>query len=151
MAKFQLKPHEKKSYLKGAIEKLQAGNTKANLAGKQCFSINLRHLDETQGGTLEDWQSTAVLSNAVRTLRGLCSDGLRVQAQNETFTIYQGFPPPEKTDYHHPEHVPEDAEWARIHVNGAHCLIGHVINDTFYLVFLDTTHTFWKGRRATEN
>jgi hypothetical protein len=45
--------------------------------------------------------------------------------------------------YEYPKNVPEDAHWARIHVNGPAVIIGHIVNDTFYVVFLDKTHKFW--------
>ncbi len=45
--------------------------------------------------------------------------------------------------YEYPKNVPEDAHWARIHVNGPAVIVGHIVNDTFYVVFLDKTHKFW--------
>jgi hypothetical protein len=49
--------------------------------------------------------------------------------------------------FEYPAHIPEDAKWARIHVNGPAIIAGHVINNTFYLVFLDKTHKFYLTRK----
>lgn len=133
--------HQQKSILKKSLEesKLSAKN---RLATEPCFTISLRHLDMLQGSKMEEWESTQMLAQALHKFRGLCSNPLRAQF-SETFSVYEGFPPKNKTVYTHPEQVPPDAEWARIHVDGKHCLIGHVINNTFYLVFLDPEHKFW--------
>jgi hypothetical protein len=62
---------------------------------------------------------------------------------SKKFAAYESFPPKDKTIYEHPKHVPEDAKWARIHVNGTHILVGHIFKNTFYLTFLDPEHKFW--------
>jgi len=85
-----------------------------------------------------------MLSEALNTLWNYCCKPI-VNQYSDKFTVYGDFPPSNKTDFFHPKQVPEDAKWARIHVNGLHCLIGHVIYDTFYLVFLDQEHKFWKS------
>ena len=43
----------------------------------------------------------------------------------------------------YPQGVPEDAKWARIHILNRTVIIGHVVGDTFYVVFLDKTHKFY--------
>lgn len=46
-----------------------------------------------------------------------------------------------------PMHVPEDAEWARIHVNGKQIIAGYVNRNVFNVVFLDKEHKFYKTEK----
>lgn len=115
------------------------------------FKISLAYFDPTPmyASGFKDWQKYGLLSKALETLQGYCKRPLRQQIDGDKFTTYTSFPPPDKTKFEYPRHVPEDAEWARIHVNGPAVLIGHIVGDTFYLVFLDKTHKFWLTKRVT--
>lgn len=109
------------------------------------FQISFQHLDREQGQTFAHWQGTAKLSEAMETLRNYSARPLRSQLDGKKFTEYGDFPPDAKTSFTHPAQVPPDASWARIHVDGLHCLIGHLVENTFYLVFFDETHDFWQS------
>jgi hypothetical protein len=109
-----------------------------------CFKISFKHLDRNQGEDHFSWEEKKMLGLAMDTLTGYCARSLRSQL-NQKFTVYGTFPSADKTEFIHPRHVPKDAEWARIHVNGTHCLIGHVVENIFYLVFYDAEHKFWKS------
>ena len=133
------KPHEAISVIKQA---LQRKKSKEDLKKEEAFKISFKHLDRNQGQTIHDWQENYMLGDALETLAGFCARPLREQ-QSKSFTIYGAFPPDDKTEFSHPDQVPEDVEWARIHVNGKHCIVGHVFEDTFYVVFFDQEHRFW--------
>ena len=105
----------------------------------------MRHLDPNQGDNWASWQEQSILARAMETISGYCSRSLRSQEDGKKFTIYGDFPPSQKTEFTHPKHVPPDAEWARIHVTGKQCIVGHVVQNTFYVVFLDGEHQFWKS------
>lgn len=109
------------------------------------FKLSFQDLDTTQkfGSGFLDWQNAGLLSHAMETLRGFCCSPLRQQIDGDKFAIYDSFSPEERTMYDYPKNVPEDAHWARIHVNGPAVMVGHIVNDTFYVVFLDKTHKFW--------
>ncbi|MDE6668371.1 MAG: hypothetical protein K2K26_01660 [Muribaculaceae bacterium] len=115
------------------------------------FKISLAYFDSLPmyASGFKDWQKAGLLSKALETLQGYCKRPLRQQIDGDKFTVYPSFPPPAKTRFTYPKHIPEDAEWARIHINGPAVLIGHIVGDTFYLVFLDKTHKFWLTKRAT--
>jgi hypothetical protein len=115
------------------------------------FKISLAYFDPSPmyASGFKDWQRVGLLSKALETLQGYCKQPLRRQIDGDKFAVYQSFPPADKTMFEYPKHVPEDAEWARIHVNGASVLIGHIVGDTFYLVFLDKTHKFWLTKKVT--
>lgn len=83
--------------------------------------------------------------------RVIAADPLLEQVDNNKFSIYGDFPPKHKTLFDCPAFVPEDANWARIHITGAAVVAGHIVQDTFYVVFLDKSHKFWLTKRVTEN
>lgn len=136
------RPHERVSIIKQA---LQSKAKTIDPESDDCLLVSLKHLDRKQGATLDEWDTESILSRAIEVFCGYCHSSLRSQVDGKKFTIYGKFPPSEKTEFTHPPHVPEDAEWARIHVTGTQCLIGHVVKNVFYLVFLDTHHRFWKS------
>lgn len=113
------------------------------------FKVSLSHLDKTQkfGSNYLDWQNAGLLSKLFETLQGYCCRPLLEQVDGDKFTIYGDFPKKDYTMFNFPEHVPEDANWARIHVNGIAVVAGHVVDDTFYIVFLDKTHSFYLTKR----
>lgn len=115
------------------------------------FKLSLAYFDPEPpyASSFRDWQKVGLLSHALETLQGYCKRPLREQIDGDKFTIYTSFPSAEKTKFEYPKHVPEDAHWARIHVNGPAVLVGHIVGDTFYLVFLDKTHKFWLTKRVT--
>lgn len=135
----KIKKHQQKSIIQEAL--LSKKSVKL-LSDDDCFKISLRHIDKEQGQSFHDWQNMVILANAIDTLSNYCHKPLSTQ-HSKSFKIYGGFPPKDKTDFQHPNHIPEDAEWASIHVTGKQCLIGHVVQNTFYLVFLDAHHRFW--------
>ena len=102
--------------------------------------FSFKHLDTTQGQTFQDWQTEGILADALETMRGYCTQTLG-KAVSKKFSIYNNFPP--KSDFHHPKHVSPEACWARIHISGLRCLGGHIVHNTFYVVFLDKNHRFF--------
>lgn len=117
----------------------------------QNFKLSLAYFDPSPpfASSFLDWQNVGLLSHALETLQGYCKRPLREQIDGDKFATYPTFPPADKTKFEYPKHVPEDAHWARIHINGPAVLVGHVVGDTFYLVFLDKTHKFWLTKRVT--
>ncbi len=131
-------------------EVLEAEKQKSvkNIGGN--FKISLEHFDCTQeyASAFRDWQYCGLLSYAMEHLCGYCKSPLFQQVDGKKFTIYGSFPPPERTEFVHPEYIPEDANWARIHINNTAILAGHILEDTFYLVFLDKSHKFYMTKRS---
>ena len=111
----------------------------------QNFKISFQYLDTSQkyASSFEDWQKAGLLSSALKTLQGYCCSPLLEQVDGQKFAIYGSFPKKERTKFEYPQGVPEDAKWARIHILNRTVIIGHVVGDTFYVVFLDKTHKFY--------
>lgn len=82
------------------------------------FKISFQNLDTSQkfGSSFKDWQSVGLLSSALETLQGYCCSPLLEQVDGKKFSIYGAFPPKDRTMYEYPLGVPEDANWARIHI-----------------------------------
>lgn len=138
----KVKPHLKQSILKQTLAKKKS---QEELDKEGFFMVSFRHLDREQGNNLYEWERNNILAHSIDVLAGYCNDKLLTQADGKKFTIYGDFPPNEKTEYSFPSTVPEDANWARIHITGLQCVIGHIVNNVFYVVFLDGDHTFWKS------
>lgn len=117
------------------------------------FKVSFQFLDTSQkfGSTYKDWQKLGLLSKLLDTFSGYCCKPLLEQVDGTKFTVYGNFPVKDKTMFDFPTHVPPDANWARIHVTGAAVVVGHIVSDTFYVVFLDKTHKFWLTKRITSN
>ena len=115
------------------------------------FKVSFQYLDTTQkyGSSFKDWQNCGLLSTMMETFQGYCCSPLLSQVDGDKFTIYGSFPPSGRTMFEYPKHVPEDANWARIHINNKSVVVGHVVRDTFYVVFLDKTHKFFLTKRDT--
>lgn len=75
--------------------------------------------------------------------------------------IYNDFPPRERTDFKHPNFIPHEVRWGRFRLGNLERLVGFVIplkfhnimlaknnhyfdSNTFYVVFLDKYHKFYK-------
>jgi hypothetical protein len=105
---------------------------------------NLKYFDHTQGQNFPEWEQEGLLAEALDTLKGYSTRRMNevLGKREPKFTCYGSFPSGCKK-FRHPKHVPPDAKWTRIHVNGTRCIIGHIVGNVFYLVFLDKDHEFW--------
>lgn len=82
--------------------------------------------------------------------------------QSTTLAIYRNFPI--NSDFTHPKHVPHDVHWGRFRITGEVRLAGFVVpptlcgtlhigtsiafdSNTFYVVFLDSNHGFYKTKK----
>lgn len=147
MEKFN-KPKPSPNVSQSLLEKKTKANT--NFGN---FKVSFQYFDSApkHSSAFADWEKYGLLSHTLNVLKGYCCSPLRQQIDGKKFTRYGDFPPPNKTKFEYPSHVPEDAEWGRIHINGRSVIIGHIIDDTFYIVFFDKFHAFWLTKRVIEN
>lgn len=139
MAKPKLPKTKRKNLISGKSESTAVSEKEQD----GYFLLSLRHLDREQGQSFFQWEESNILAKGMETLRDYSTRSLMAGVDNDKFIIYGDFPSKDKTDFFHPKHVPEDAQWARIHVNGKVCIIGHVEGNIFHVVFLDKDHRFW--------
>jgi hypothetical protein len=102
--------------------------------------FNFKFLDSAQGQTFCEWEKEGILSQALDVFKNYSSQKLS-SAFSTKFKSYKDFP--KKTAFTHPKHVPEDARWASMHLQGKECVIGHIHQNVFYVVFLDKDHRFY--------
>ena len=108
------------------------------------FIVSFKYLDRNQGQSFKQWEETKQLARAMYKLRNYCCSPLKTHIGNG-LEIYGTFP--EKSDFQKPNHVPEDAQWARIHVTGEQVIAGYVNRNIFNVVFLDENHGFYKTEK----
>ena len=109
--------------------------------------FSFRHLCKTQGSSFEDWAEDGHLVGLMRRLEEFSSKTIS-EAQGDNFVIYGNFPA--KSRFQYPTYIGDDANWARIHVDGTHIIAGHVVDNIFYVVFLDSRHEFYvTGKKHT--
>lgn len=140
MGRYRVKPHQKQSIISKTLSERKNAQS---LLDDDYLVVSFRHFDRNQGSSLTDWETVAKFSHTIDFFVSACSQTLNQVFRDSKCTIYGGFPPREKTSFIHPSYVPEDAKWARVHIDGIHCVIGHIVRNTFYLVFLDHDHSFY--------
>ncbi len=131
--------------------------------------FNLAYFDNNQeaGQDFSDW-SYEELVKLFEKLKNYSKEPLTYWKNQKTgkydlFAIYDSFPT--NTEFTHPKNVPHQAKWARFHLENKVRLIGFVIPDdyhdtihlkteqrfdknTFYIVFLDKNHLFYKTQKG---
>jgi hypothetical protein len=126
---------------KGGKINLFAGQAKkADIDPTATLALCLKHLDPNQAQSFEQWESEGLLSKMLRKFKGY-SGTHYLECFNSTFKPYKQFPP--NSEFRHPRHVPLDADWYVMHIEGEPCIAGHMVKNIFYLVFLDKEHKFW--------
>lgn len=115
-------------------------NDEAIAKSEKKFAVSFEYLDVNQGQTFEEWADEGLLINMLNTLKEYCKKTMQ-ENKGPNFKEYGSFPT--KTDFKHPKHVPKDVSWASLHIAGKPCLGGHIVENVFYVVFLDKDHRFW--------
>jgi hypothetical protein len=95
------------------------------------------------GQSFDEWQEEGLLSNMVQKFRHICGLNIIEAQQQKVLKIYNEFP--EKSDFKHPQYISEGVKWAVImDIKGQKGRVaGHIIDNTFYVVFLDKEHRFY--------
>ncbi len=103
--------------------------------------LSFKYFDSRQGQNFIEWEQDGLLSKALEKWRDYCRKTLRDCTRENHFTSYGRVP--SHSEFIHPDHIPPDAEWASMHVQGKECVVGHIVGQVFYVVFLDRHHKFW--------
>jgi len=110
------------------------------LADDGYILFSFRHLDQTQAHTMQEWHDLGLLPQMFETFRNYSTQKM-ASAFSKRFKCYGGMP--DQCEYGHPRFVPEDAKWTTMHLQGKPCVIGHIVRNIFYVVFLDGDHRFY--------
>lgn len=140
-----IKKHQQKSVIQEVLDR-----KKIKESGLGNFMVSFADYDSSQeaASSFSDWERMGLLAHSLDVFKGYCCSTLESQINTEKFTRYGDFPPSNRTKFIHPKHVTEDADWARIHINGKSIIAGHVVRNVFYVVFLDSEHNFYMTKNA---
>lgn len=109
--------------------------------------FSFKDFDKSQippGQTFEDWQEKGCLAYLMEKLCHISELNMIEAKQQKYITLYDSFP--KQSDFQHPRHIAPDVSWAVIKkIKGQKGRVaGHIIDNVFYIVFLDFEHKFWK-------
>lgn len=113
-----------------------------------CFS--LKDFDFTQcppGQSFEEWQKEELLAYLMTKIGYICQCSVPEAVQKKFIKIYNDFPP--RSDFKSPKFIEGDVKWAVImDIKGQKARVaGHIIDNVFYIVFLDRDHLFYKMKK----
>ncbi|MCH5214114.1 MAG: hypothetical protein J1E97_02885 [Muribaculaceae bacterium] len=113
-------------------------------------TFSLKDIDKNQippGQTYEGWARKGVLSYLLEKLEYISQKTMEEAIREGFIKIYGDFPP--RSDFRHPPHIATDVKWAVImNIKGQKGRVaGHIIDNVFYIVFLDLDHLFYKMKK----
>ncbi len=100
------------------------------------------------GQTWAEWEKEGLLTSLMDKLVQLSQKDRVEASQQQCIKVYGQFPP--RSDFKVPQFIEGEVEWAVIEDVGGqkHRVAGYMIDNVFYVVFLDKEHKFWKmGKR----
>lgn len=112
-------------------------------------SFNFKDLDQTQPvgkpQTIELWHEEEMLEPLLERIRQVSQLSRAEAVRQQQLKFYDTFPPKNVTDFFHPAHVPQDVYWGVLKNIGGQVgtVAGYLVDDVFYVVFLDMNHRFW--------
>ncbi len=110
---------------------------------EQFIVISFKDFDGNQGQSFDHWEGEQLLALAVKKLQGVCGLTRIESTRQQIIKVYPKGKFPDKSDFYHPKHIPEDIAWCSMHIQGKECVIGYFEDNVFYEVFLDQDHRFW--------
>lgn len=119
---------------------------------RELLTFSFRDLDQTQPKkkpeTAELWQKLELFPTLITRLKEL-SNLTRDEACNQQqIKIYGDFPSKDKTDFVAPNYIDKHVAWGVIEgLGGVPRVAGYMSGNTFFIVFLDSNHKFWKSEK----
>jgi|SRR6218665_1269308 len=95
------------------------------------------------GQSYGKWQEDKILAYMLQKFEHICALNIVEAQQQKVLKIYGSFP--DKTDFNWPQHITDDVNWAAVmDIKGQKGRVaGHIIENVFYVVFLDQEHRFY--------
>lgn len=138
MSKKRFNPREKKSF-KRELKDLKDHPKKRG----RNIVFSFRDFDRSQGQDFYQWQDEKLLALALDKLSQLSQFTIQEAQQRQLLKIYTKTEFPPKSGFKYPKYLNEGVLWASFHVQGKECIIGHIEEEVFFIVFLDKDHEFW--------
>jgi hypothetical protein len=126
---------------KSSLPKVISGKPRLLRPVAKEMLFSFRDFDHTQGQTFLDWHENKLLHILLERIKEFCKFSRTEAVQNKRLKVYGDFP--HNSVFKYPAYIVEDAEWASWHVQGKERIAGHIIDNVFYVVFLDKEHHFW--------
>lgn len=132
----------------GYTERKESNRTEKKVQGeKPLLHFNFKDFNQIQcppGQKFADWEKEGLLSDFFQKLVDLSQKDRLTASREKCITVYHSFPP--NSDFKIPKYIEGDVDWAVIdNVGGQkHRVAGYIVENVFYIVFLDKDHKFWK-------
>jgi hypothetical protein len=128
----------------GQVDKLKGKTALPPKPPLKAIVFSFKDFDPTQGQTFAQWGDAKLLRVLLDKIKEYSRKTVP-EAEKASFTIYGRFP--SRSRFTHPRHIIPDATWASMHIQGKECIAGHIIDNVFYVVFLDKEHHFWPAKK----
>ncbi|HFU76494.1 MAG TPA: hypothetical protein ENK66_09650 [Arcobacter sp.] len=111
--------------------------------------FSFKELDSTQHlkETFECWDKENLLPKLLNKIKDVSTMNMSDATQSNTIKNYGHFPESNKTKYKVPTHLSKELQWASMHIQGREVVAGHIVENVFYIVFLDREHKFWISKK----
>lgn len=157
------KGNTKKASFLASIPKISLNSESNDLAKRSKFNFSYFVNDDKSGQDFIDWNNEELvkLLEKLKEYSKFPLNHWKTQyvGKYSVFVNYGAFP--KNTEFTEPKHIPLEVEWCRFHLENKPRLIGFVVPDsyddeiqesngfrfdknTFYVVFLDKEHLFYK-------
>ena len=118
---------------------------------RELLTFSFKDLDQTQPKkspeTLGVWSDKDLLPKLFERLMHLAKLTRSEAVNGKHIEQYGQFPDKDKTEFSIPSHVPLGANWSVIkRLGGRIRVAGYLIENTFYIVFLDSEHKFFLSK-----
>ena len=132
----------------------RSGNNRNERQGaaeeKPLMLFSFKDFDKNQmppGQSYETWQEDKLLAYMIEKFGHICQLNRNEAEYGGFLKIYGNFPP--NSEFKHPRHIAEDVIWAVImNIKGQKPRVaGHIIDNVFYVVFLDGEHQFYPSKK----
>lgn len=115
---------------------------------KEPFIVfSFKDFDINQGQDFEEWEEEKLLALMVNKLKAVSHITMAQATAQQIIKPYTKVSFPPDSAFVHPKHVLPDVTWCTMHIQGKECIIGHIEDNVFHIVFLDKEHEFWKTKK----
>ncbi len=117
---------------------------------RELLTFSFKELDQTQPKkhpeTAELWQEKNLFPTLMKRFKELSILTRNEACTQQQIKIYGDFPPKDKTKFVLPDCIDKNVAWGVIEgLGGKPRVAGYLSGNTFYVVFLDSEHNFWKS------
>ena len=132
----------------GLDERLQNTRSEKKVKGEiPLLVFSFKDFDSNQcppGQTFKEWEKCELLAPLMTKFVELSTKNRVIASQEGCLSTYDTFP--EDSDFKKPQYIEGDVQWATIKDVGGqlHRVAGYIVDNVFYVVFLDKEHKFYK-------